>query len=69
MTIMPEWGDISPHWLLYFVVADCDAFAEKGQSLGAQVCIPPSDIPDVGRFSVIADAQGATFAVIKLNQM
>uniref|UniRef100_UPI004047BD60 VOC family protein n=1 Tax=Shewanella baltica TaxID=62322 RepID=UPI004047BD60 len=69
MTIMPEWGDISPHWLLYFAVADCDAFAEKAQALGAQVCIPPSDIPDVGRFSVIADAQGATFAVIKLNQM
>lgn len=69
MTIMPEWGDIPAHWMPYFVVADCDAFASKAQGLGGQICVPPSDIPKVGRFAVITDPQGATFAVIKLDQM
>ncbi|MBW0279643.1 VOC family protein [Shewanella xiamenensis] len=68
MKMMPEWGEIPAHWMPYFVVADCDAFAVKAQGLGAQLCVPPSDIPDVGRFAVIADAQGATFAVIHLSQ-
>ncbi|QYJ78693.1 VOC family protein [Shewanella acanthi] len=69
MKMMPEWGDIGAHWMPYFVVGHCDGFAAKAQELGAQICVPPSDIPDVGRFSVIADPQGATFAVIKLDQL
>lgn len=66
MKIMPEWGDIPAHWMPYFRVADCDDIAAKAQALGAQLCVPPSDIPNVGRFAVIADAQGATFAIIHL---
>jgi hypothetical protein len=69
MAIMPEWGDIPPHWMPYFRVANCDTFTEKAQTLGAQICIPPSDIPTVGRFAVVADTQGASFAVISLNDI
>jgi predicted enzyme related to lactoylglutathione lyase len=29
--------------------------------------VPPTDIPNVGRFSVIQDPQGAMFAIIKLT--
>ncbi len=68
MQIMPEWGEVSAHWMPYFRVANCDAFAAKAHELGATLCVPPNDIPEVGRFAVIADAQGATFAVIELLQ-
>jgi predicted enzyme related to lactoylglutathione lyase len=29
--------------------------------------MPPDDVPGIGRFSVLADPQGAAFAVIKLE--
>lgn len=54
-----------PHWIAYTTVPDVDAAVEKAKSLGAQVYAPPMDIPTVGRFAVLADPQGATFAVFK----
>lgn len=62
----PEMGDLPPHWLVYFAVDDCDAQAQKAAELGGKICAPPSDIPGIGRFSVIQDPQGAAFAIIKL---
>ena len=52
-----------PHWLLYFLVDDCDARTLKAVSLGAKALMPPSSIEHVGRMSVVADPQGATFAL------
>lgn len=66
-TMMPEMEGIPPHWLPYFSVADCDAFVEKAKSLGANAHVPPMDIPEVGRFSMLTDPQGAAFSVIKLK--
>ncbi|RZM73957.1 VOC family protein [Pseudoalteromonas rubra] len=61
-----EWGDEIPaHWMTYFAVLDCDAMAEKARVLGGQVCVPPTDIPQVGRFAVITDPQGAVFSIIQ----
>jgi predicted enzyme related to lactoylglutathione lyase len=62
----PEMGDVPPHWLAYFAVNDADATATKAAELGGKVCLPPTDIPNIGRFAVIQDPQGAAFAVIKL---
>lgn len=67
MQMTEEWGDIPPHWMPYFAVADCDASAEKAKELGGSIGVPPTDIPPVGRFSVIQDPQGAHFTIIKLN--
>jgi len=67
MKIDPTWGNVPPHWLNYIGVADCDATVAKAASLGGKVVLPPKDIPNVGRFSVLADPQGAHFAVIKLG--
>jgi hypothetical protein len=53
------------HWSVYFAVDDCDAAAEKANGLGATLCAPPTDIPNVGRFAVIQDPQGAFFAIFK----
>ena len=58
---------IPPHWMVYFAVADCDASAKKAEALGGKIQVPPTDIPPVGRFSVIGDPQGAAFTIIKLN--
>ena len=38
---------------------------EKAKELGATVHMPPTDIPEVGRFSVLQDPSGAAFALFK----
>ncbi|XXF79461.1 VOC family protein [Myxococcaceae bacterium GXIMD 01537] len=58
-----------PHWLVYFAVKDCDAIVALATKLGGKVHVPPSDIPDTGRFSVMQDPQGAFFGIIKLKPM
>ncbi len=63
----PEMGEVPPHWLAYFAVADTDATVARATELGAKACVPPSDIPGVGRFAVMTDPQGAAFAVIRLD--
>ncbi len=63
-----EWGDIPPHWMPYLATDDCDYCAEKAKSLGAEVKVPPTDIPSVGRFAVLQDPQGAVISVIKLQE-
>lgn len=61
-----EWGDIPSHWMMYLAVADCDASAARAAELGGNVCVPPTDIPPVGRFAVVDDPQGATFSIIRM---
>jgi predicted enzyme related to lactoylglutathione lyase len=53
------------HWLAYFTVSDCDATASEAKELGARLHMPPTDFENVGRISVMADPQGATFAIFK----
>ena len=65
--IQKEWGEVPPNWVVYFAVDDCDASAEKATSLGAKVLSPPTDVPEIGRFSVLQDPHGAAFAIIKLE--
>jgi len=54
-------------WIPYFVVDDADATVAKSTASGGSVHVPPTDIPNVGRFAVIVDPQGAAFAIIKLE--
>jgi predicted enzyme related to lactoylglutathione lyase len=65
MKIPKEWGPVPPNWLVYFMVEDVDASTEKAKQLGASPMVPPTDIPNTGRFSVVKDPQGAVFAVFK----
>lgn len=67
MQMTAEWGDIPPHWAVYFAVENCDASVEKAQALGGSVITPPTDIPNTGRFAVLQDPQGAVFMVIKMD--
>ena len=66
---MPPAEQLPPstpaHWLAYFTAADCDATAAEAKNLGATLYMPPTDFEDVGRISVMADPQGAAFAIFK----
>ena len=53
-------------WLPYFAVDDADATAARARELGAQVVMGPEDLPNVGRFCLLQDPQGAMFYAIKL---
>jgi hypothetical protein len=52
-------------WLHYVVVPDVDQGAKRAEGLGGKVIVPAMDIPGIGRFSVVADRQGATLALFK----
>jgi predicted enzyme related to lactoylglutathione lyase len=56
---------VPPHWMAYFQVDDVDATATKAKEMGAKLRLAPMTMEGVGRFSVIADPQGATFAIFK----
>lgn len=60
-----EMPDVPPNWLPYFQVDDVDGTASKAAANGARTLVPPSDIPNTGRFSVLMDPQGAAFAVFQ----
>lgn len=59
--------EVPSYWLPYFAVDDADATVEKAKAGGAMVFAGPMDYPGVGRFAVMGDAQGAVFAIIKLE--
>lgn len=56
---------VPPHWLAYFWVDDVDASAAKAKQLGANLYLAPMTVEGVGRMAVIADPQGAVFAIFK----
>jgi len=60
-------AEIPPNWLPYVQVEDADKTAERAKKLGANVVVPPTDIPEVGRFAVIVDNQGASIGILKPN--
>lgn len=51
------------HWLSYFHVTDCIATAARAAELGASTLMPAAVLPDVGTIAVLADPQGAVFAL------
>jgi uncharacterized protein len=44
---------------------DCDEVATKAKCLGAKLYMPPMKIEDIGRMAVMADPQGAAFAIFE----
>jgi len=51
-------------WVGYFGVDDVDANVEKVVASGGSVCMPPKDIPGVGRLAMLNDPQGVPFYVM-----
>jgi predicted enzyme related to lactoylglutathione lyase len=52
-----------PNWLMYVAVPDVDATLRQAVGLGARALVQPKDIPNMGRFAVLGDPQGANFAL------
>jgi len=61
MAITPEMGAMHSHWGVYFTSRDVDASAQLAERLGATLCVPPRDIPGVGRFCGVISPQGVSF--------
>lgn len=61
-TPKPEVGSF---WIPYVAIAACDAAAAQAKQLGAEVVLPPTDIPDVGRIAVFVDPFGAVLGILE----
>lgn len=54
-----------PHWLGYVAVSNVEASTAKVKELGGAVLMDTMDIDKVGKFSVVQDPTGATFALFR----
>jgi hypothetical protein len=50
--------------MAYFYVSNCDETAAQAKELGGKALLAPMAIEKVGRTAILADPQGAVFAVI-----
>lgn len=64
MLITPDCEGMPPVWGGYVTVDDVETRAKQAEKLGGKILMEPRDIPEVGRFCVIADPQGATLTII-----
>ena len=69
MSIPKEAQGMQSKWGAYVTVDDVDLTARTAEQLGAKLCMPPHDIPNVGRFCVIQDPQGAVINAITYKDM
>ncbi len=53
------------HWLAYILTSNCDVTADKAKQLGGQLYVAPTTVGNVGRIAVVADPQGAVFALFQ----
>src|SRR6185503_6678094 len=58
-----EVEGLPPQWFSYFAVDNVDQTVSKAQQLGGKVMRPAADIPNMGRFAILQDPQGAPFAI------
>jgi predicted enzyme related to lactoylglutathione lyase len=63
MALPEEEASAPPHWIIYIGTPDVDATVAAAEKLGGKVLKGAADIPNVGRFAVLSDSQGAAFAV------
>lgn len=59
---LEESAGVPSHWIPYACVDDVDAACARAAANGGQTCVPPTDIPEVGRFAVVTDPSGAVFS-------
>ncbi|MGQ0558651.1 MAG: VOC family protein [Sphingosinicella sp.] len=51
-------------WYGYIAVDDADAMAQRVESAGGRIVMGPGDIPEAGRFAMVADPGGAIFYML-----
>ena len=65
MATPPGAEGTPPCWTGYILVENVDAAAQKLKAAAGHVMREPMDIPNVGRFAIVADPQGAPFALFR----
>ena len=65
----PTPAAMPPFWMIYFAVNDADKAAADIKAAGGQIYREPADIPETGRFAVVADPQGAAFGILQPSPM
>jgi hypothetical protein len=63
--LSPESAHLPPHWQPYFLVSSCDATVAQAKTLGAAIPQEPFTLEGIGRIAVLADPQGAVFAIFQ----
>jgi predicted enzyme related to lactoylglutathione lyase len=66
MMILPDEAKkmgAPPNWMMYVGTPSVDDTATRVAQLGGRVLKQPDNIPDGGRFAVVADPQGAVFGL------
>ena len=56
-------ADLPPVWMIYIVVEDVDAAAQRCQAEGGEILVAPKDVGGAGRYCVIRDSAGAVAAL------
>jgi predicted enzyme related to lactoylglutathione lyase len=65
MGMVPEFPpEVPAHWMQYIGTRDVDGTAEAAVLAGGYIVKQPSDLKGAGRYAVLADPQGAVFAII-----
>ena len=64
MDMPADLHSVPPCWGVYVTVDDVDATVQLAEALGGQIKVPPMNIPDVGRFAILQDPQGAILSII-----
>lgn len=67
MQLRPEMieGGARPAWFGYIGVDDVDVATREVEAAGGKVQMGPMDIPDIGRFSMVTDPQGAMVVLFR----
>jgi predicted enzyme related to lactoylglutathione lyase len=52
-------------WMVYFSVRDAARTVEKAAYLGGKIVAPLNEVPGAGRLAILADPEGAVFAVVE----
>jgi predicted enzyme related to lactoylglutathione lyase len=56
---------LGPSWLTYWQVASCAKALAKAKKLGASVLLGDTLVPEMCRFAVVRDPQGAAFGLLE----
>jgi predicted enzyme related to lactoylglutathione lyase len=64
----PPQAGIGTIWTVSFLVTDADRVARIAPALGGRVAVPPTDVPGMGRYALIAGPAGEPFSIVARDE-
>jgi predicted enzyme related to lactoylglutathione lyase len=58
-------ANVPAHWGTTFAVKNADETVRLAKELGAEICIPVQELPNVGRFALLKSPQGVSFHLMQ----